>query len=261
MGQAWAWVWEDLGFWFLLNARNGPKVTHELHQLHQRAAAAELEDVDDGFASYGDADVATIHMSAKSTRKPRHPSNHVRKRRQKRREGFVSAAESESCSPDDIVNYGDDERGFSTSPEPATGSSAATAAAPEAVNGSPTPSTPGSGVLRPHLPSAAAAGAILSVYKVDVGVQTDDDVMTDELVKRGSSKHSVLKKYELIGDSPSVFFQTDQWVMDVSKKRYKSLKHIVRLLVDKIEDASYTRRVEDLLKVRAFFKWCTENIA
>ena len=71
----------------------------------------------------------------------------------------------------------------------------------------------------------------------------------------------MLKKYELLGEkTPQLFAQVEDWVGEVSKKRYKSLKHIVRLLVDKVEGAGYDRRTEDLVKVRTFFRWCTDNI-
>ena len=82
-------------------------------------------------------------------------------------------------------------------------------------------------------------------------------------VRRSRRGVKVLKKYELLnGDNaPLMFRQVEAWVLEVSKKRYKSLKHIVRLLADKIVEAGYTdRRTEDLVKVRAFFRWCTENI-
>ena len=88
--------------------------------------------------------------------------------------------------------------------------------------------------------------------------------MTRELVEsrrnpRGGAK--VLKKYELLGEkAPVLFAQVESWVLEVSKKRYKSLKHIVRLLVEKTEESGLDRRTEDLVKVRAFFRWCTENI-
>ena len=52
----------------------------------------------------------------------------------------------------------------------------------------------------------------------------------------------------------------DQWVLDVSEKRYKSLKRIVKILVDQIEDEESYEGVEDLIKVRAFYRWLTANI-
>ena len=71
----------------------------------------------------------------------------------------------------------------------------------------------------------------------------------------------MLKKYELLGaKSPQLFAKVEEWVGEVSKKRYKSLKHIVRLLTDKVEEAGLDRRTEDLVKIRTFFRWCTDNI-
>ena len=146
--------------------------------------------------------------------------------------------------------------------ETATASAAGPAAA-TADNLYPShPSTPESGLPRQHIPSA---GAILtSVTKVDVGVQTDADPMTQELLESRRRKRQqfghVLKKYELIGDTPTLFHAVDDWVLEISKKRYKSLKHIVRLLADRIVASGFDKRTEDLLKVRAFFRWCTYNI-
>ena len=86
--------------------------------------------------------------------------------------------------------------------------------------------------------------------------------MTEELRNRRNENRRirVLRKYELIGDSPTLFYNIDEWVVEISKKRYKSLRHIVRLLVDRVEEFQYHRTTEELLKVRAFFRWCTENI-
>ena len=66
-------------------------------------------------------------------------------------------------------------------PEAAADKSASGKAAAEGgeSGGDSAPSTPKSGVPRPHMPSA---GAILSqVSKIDVGVQTEQDAMTQEL--------------------------------------------------------------------------------
>ena len=134
------------------------------------------------------------------------------------------------------------------------------------------------GRVHDHIPSA---GTILAHIKIDVGVQTEgNDTMTNDhavsshdMFENHNAMHgrhnreirdeddkSPLRKYELIGKDPTLFHLVDQWVLTVSKKRYKSLKHIVRLLVDQIEDEESYAAVSDLIKVRAFFRWCTENI-
>ena len=81
-----------------------PNSSDVIHHLPAAAAHDDDRDVavatddDDGFGSYGDAgggggDVDTIHMSAKSTRKPRHPSGLTTRtgRRVRTRQGFVSS--------------------------------------------------------------------------------------------------------------------------------------------------------------------------
>ena len=116
--------------------------------------------------------------------------------------------------------------------------------------------------------------------KIDVGVQTETDIMTnDHAVSardmfdnhnamhgrqnkefRDENDDSPLRKYELIGKDPTLFDLVDEWVITISKKRYKSLKHIVRLLVDQIEEEPGYSSNPGLIKTRAFFRWCTENI-
>ena len=130
-----------------------------------------------------------------------------------------------------------------------------------------------------HIPSA---GTILAHIKIDVGVQTEDDIMTNDHAvssrdmfdnhnaiygrhnheRRGGSgdESSPLRKYELLGQDPTLFYLVDDWVLDVSRKRYKSLKHIVRLLVDQIKEEPSYESIQELVKTRAFFRWCTENI-
>ena len=63
-----------------------------------------------------------------------------------------------------------------------------------------------------------------------------------------------------MGKNPDVFNLVDQWVLDVSVKRYKSLKKIVKILVDQIEDEESYEGKEDLIKIRAFYRWVTANI-
>ena len=133
------------------------------------------------------------------------------------------------------------------------------------------------GRVHDHIPSA---GTILAHIKIDVGVQTEGDMMTnDHAVSnrdmfdnhnamhgrqnpqfRSEDDNSPLRKYELIGKDPTLFDLVDEWVLTVSRKRYKSLKHIVRLLSDQIENEPLYASIQELIKARAFFRWCTENI-
>ena len=52
-----------------------------------------------------------------------------------------------------------------------------------------------------------------------------------------------------MGKNPDVFNLVDQWVLDVSVKRYKSLKKIVKILVDQIEDEESYEGKEDLIRM------------
>ena len=131
------------------------------------------------------------------------------------------------------------------------------------------------GRVHDHIPSA---GTILAHIKIDVGVQTEGDMNTnDHAVSnrdmfdnhnamhgrhgfRDEEDDSPLRKYELIGKDPTLFFLVDEWVLTISRKRYKSLKHIVRLLIDQIKDEPSYASIRELIKARAFFRWCTENI-
>ena len=94
-----------------------------IHHLPATAAAhdddrdvAAATDDDDGFGSYGDAgggggDVDTIHMSAKSTRKPRHPSGLTTRtgRRVRTRQGFVSSTSGGDVTGDEDSSDTNDE--------------------------------------------------------------------------------------------------------------------------------------------------------
>ena len=133
------------------------------------------------------------------------------------------------------------------------------------------------GRVHDHIPSA---GTILAHIKIDVGVQTEGDMMTNDHAvsnrdmfanhnaMHGRHNHefrdeeddSPLRKYELIGKDPTLFYLVDEWVLMISRKRYKSLKHIVRLLNDQIKDEPSYASIQELIKARAFFRWCTENI-
>ena len=134
------------------------------------------------------------------------------------------------------------------------------------------------GRVHDHIPSA---GTILAHIKIDVGVQTEGDMMmaTNHAVSsrdmfdnhnaihgrhnqefRNEEDDSPLRKYELIGNDPTLFYLVDEWVLTISRKRYKSLKHIVRLLIDQIKDEPSYSSIQELIKARAFFRWCTENI-
>ena len=91
--------------------------------------------------------------------------------------------------------------------------------------------------------------------KSDVGVQTDQAL--SEEAGGYTAEPTNMKKDQLIGKDNS-FNMVDQWVKEISEKRYKSLKKIVTILNKQIEDEFIGK--EDLLKIRAFYKWTTYNI-
>ena len=100
-----------------------PNSSDVIHHLPAAAAHDDDRDVavatddDDGFGSYGDAggggggDVDTIHMSAKSTRKPRHPSGLTTRtgRRVRTRQGFVSSTSGGDVTGDEDSSDTNDE--------------------------------------------------------------------------------------------------------------------------------------------------------
>lgn len=91
-----------------------------------------------------------------------------------------------------------------------------------------------------------------------MGVQTDEDL--SEEAGGFSAEPTTMRKYQIVGNDPDLFQLVDSWVREVSQKRYKSLKKIVKILETQIENEEHYRGKIDLIKVRAFYKWVTENI-
>ena len=94
--------------------------------------------------------------------------------------------------------------------------------------------------------------------KLDIGVQTDKDISEES--GGFKAEPTTTRKYEIVGNDPNLFDLVDDWVREISVKRYKSLKHIVRKLENEINQEVSYEGLEDLMKVRAFYKWVTENI-
>ena len=94
--------------------------------------------------------------------------------------------------------------------------------------------------------------------KLDIGVQTDKDISEES--GGFKAEPTTTRKYEIVGNDPNFFDLVDDWVREISVKRYKSLKHIVRKLENEINNEVSYEGFEDLIKVRAFYKWVTENI-
>eukprot|EP00095_Tigriopus_kingsejongensis_P008836 maker-scaffold15_size728074-snap-gene-0.12 protein:Tk08836 transcript:maker-scaffold15_size728074-snap-gene-0.12-mRNA-1 annotation:"kyphoscoliosis " len=98
-----------------------------------------------------------------------------------------------------------------------------------------------------------------NVIKVDVAVQTENDIITD-VSSTFKAVPSPLRKYELIGEDPEVFTNIDAWVVEISRRWYKSLKTVVKKLDAHISANPKYRGIEELIKTRAFFRWVIENI-
>ncbi|TRY73898.1 hypothetical protein TCAL_01529 [Tigriopus californicus] len=97
------------------------------------------------------------------------------------------------------------------------------------------------------------------LVKVDVAIQTENDIITD-VSSTFEAVPSPMRKYELIGDDPNVFADIDAWVVELSKKWYKSLKTVVKRLNSRIIGQSKYKGIEELIKTRAYFRWVAENI-
>ncbi len=112
--------------------------------------------------------------------------------------------------------------------------------------------------------------AVVLAEKVDVAVQTDPQTLSpsspSQLLADGQDQMyqavpSPLRKYEVIGEDPNLFTEIDSWVLEASKKRYKSLRKIVKVLLSRLREVpKYRGQRQELIKIRAFFRWATENI-
>ena len=100
----------------------------------------------------------------------------------------------------------------------------------------------------------------VAVDKVDVAIQTENDIITDES-RAFKAVPPKTRKFEVISEEDTdVFEELDAMVVQESEKRYKSLKKIVKRLISNIPWSEQTKGKEELYIVRAFFRWVTENI-
>ena len=80
---------------------------------------------------------------------------------------------------------------------------------------------------------------------------------------------TTLCKWDLLGDNPGLLDEVDSWVADVTEhfrtRSINKLSQVVKSLLVNLDDDNgevpekYRGR-EDLIKVRAFFRWIAENI-
>lgn len=108
--------------------------------------------------------------------------------------------------------------------------------------------------------------AVPTVIKMDVAVQTENDIITDEnpLFR---AVPTTLCKWDLLGDNPGLLHEVDLWVADVTEhfrtRSVNKLSQVVKSLLVNLDDGEVSEKYrgrEDLIKVRAFFRWIAENI-
>ena len=222
----------------------------------------------DEASDFSDADISTVHGASDPREKSGKPAAKSGKRRIIRNRDGTYLGSPEHSDPDEII-YASEANIVSPvlSPIPASSDAGfqtnmimATVAASNTNNSMSTPV----GLVQPNdrVAHSGKNGALLKrinpKYKSDVGVQTDEEL--SEEAGGYSAEPTKIRKYELIGSDPDIFKTIDQWVLDVSTKRYKQLKKIVGLLNQHIDEEPAYAGKEDLIRIRAFFRWTTENI-
>ena len=98
------------------------------------------------------------------------------------------------------------------------------------------------------------------LVKKDVAVQTDNDIITDENPNY-EAKPPPTRKYDLCGDDDSILFDAvDTWVASLSQKTFKSSKKLIKSLLNFLQPEELNDPRNELLKIRAIFRWIVENI-
>ena len=222
----------------------------------------------DEASDFSDADISTVHVNSNPPSRKSGAAKSGKRRLIRNRDGTYLGSPDEHSDPDEII-YASEANIVSPvlSPIPTqsdagfqTNMIMATVAASNTNN---TMSGP-VGLVQPgdRVGFSSKNGALLKrinpKYKSDVGVQTDEELSEEAGGYR--AEPSQMRKYELIGSDPDVFKSIDQWVLDISSKRYKHLKKILALLAQHIEDEPAYNGIEDLIRIRAFYRWTTENI-
>ena len=222
----------------------------------------------DEASDFSDADISTVHVNSNTPSRKSGAAKSGKRRLIRNRDGTYLGSPDEHSDPDEII-YASEANIVSPvlSPIPTqsdagfqTNMIMATVAASNTNNSMSTPV----GLVQPgdRVGFTSKNGALLKrvnpKYKSDVGVQTDEELSEEAGGYR--AEPSQMRKYELIGSDPDVFKSIDQWVLDISSKRYKHLKKILALLAQHIEDEPAYNGIEDLIRIRAFYRWTTENI-
>ena len=67
-------------------------------------------------------------------------------------------------------------------------------------------------------------------------------------------------KVEFLGSDPLYFTACDDHVQEVSRKLYKSIKKLVKHLMEIVDNVPEYEERKDLITVRAIFVWISENL-
>ena len=67
-------------------------------------------------------------------------------------------------------------------------------------------------------------------------------------------------KLEFLGSDPLFFTACDDHVQEVSRKWYKSIKKLVKHLMEIVDKVPEYEERKDLVTVRAIFVWISENM-
>ena len=67
-------------------------------------------------------------------------------------------------------------------------------------------------------------------------------------------------KIEFLDSDPLFFTACDDHVQEVSRKWYKSIKKLVKHLMEIVDDVPEYEERKDLVTVRAIFFWISENL-
>lgn len=94
---------------------------------------------------------------------------------------------------------------------------------------------------------------------LNVAIQTEREMDVEnelgiEVVQPGN------RKFDLLSSDPLFFLPCDDHVRAVSQKWYKSIKKLVRHLLQIVNTVEEYKERKDLIAVRAIFVWICENI-
>ena len=92
-----------------------------------------------------------------------------------------------------------------------------------------------------------------------VGIQTEVEVNVEESLGL-SVVPPLMTKLQYLGSDPLYFTACDDHVQGVSRKWYKSIKKLVKHLMEVIDEVPQYEDRRDLVTVRAIFVWISQNM-